>query len=72
MVAKGGSELGDHSFIKDFHFVIFNCVNMESNKLVDLCASYACISSFIWDDVVMNKIPPFINLLKEESDAFRM
>ncbi|PKU83367.1 hypothetical protein MA16_Dca023295 [Dendrobium catenatum] len=73
MVAKGGSELGDLSFIKDFHIVIFNCVNRESSKLADLCVSYACISSLIWDDVVMNKIPhSFINFLKEESDASRM
>ncbi|PKU82760.1 hypothetical protein MA16_Dca015157 [Dendrobium catenatum] len=73
MVAKGGSELGDLSFIKDFHFVIFNCVNRKSNKLADLCANYAYFNSFIWDDVTKNKIPPsFINSLKEESDAFRI
>ncbi|PKU82105.1 hypothetical protein MA16_Dca004122 [Dendrobium catenatum] len=73
MVNNGGSELGDLSFIKDFHFVVFNYVNRECNKLADLCANYACISSFIWDDLVMNKIPPsFINLLKEESNAIRM
>ncbi|PKU68421.1 hypothetical protein MA16_Dca025911 [Dendrobium catenatum] len=72
MVDKGGNELRDLSFIKDFHFVVFNCVDRECNKLADLCANYACISSFLWDDVVMKKIPPsFINLLKE-SDAIRM
>ncbi|PKU68964.1 hypothetical protein MA16_Dca002232 [Dendrobium catenatum] len=65
--------MSDLSFIKDFNFVIFNCVNRESNKLANLYANYAYFSSFIWDDVSMNKIPPpFINLLKEESPAFRL
>jgi len=54
-------------FLKDFGNVIFNCVDRNSNKLVDLCANYAICSDFIWDEISSNKVPPsFINLLKEE------
>ncbi|KAL0921319.1 hypothetical protein M5K25_008380 [Dendrobium thyrsiflorum] len=39
--------------------------------LADLCANYALFSSFIWEDVSVNKVPPyFMSLLKEESSSF--
>ncbi|PKU83103.1 hypothetical protein MA16_Dca024170 [Dendrobium catenatum] len=56
------------SFINNFNHVICNWVKRDSNKLADLCANYAILSSFDWEDITLNKIPPyFLELLKEES-----
>ncbi|PKU86824.1 hypothetical protein MA16_Dca022484 [Dendrobium catenatum] len=65
---KAGMEgMEDLSFTKNFNHVICNWVNRDSNKLVDLCANYAILSSFDWEDVSLNKISPnFLDLLKEE------
>ncbi|KAL0907753.1 hypothetical protein M5K25_022188 [Dendrobium thyrsiflorum] len=62
----------DESFtFRDFDHIIFNCIDRSCNKLADLCANYALISSFIWEDVSDNKIPPnFMSLVKEESSIF--
>ncbi|PKU62273.1 hypothetical protein MA16_Dca027414 [Dendrobium catenatum] len=66
---KDGMEgMEDLSFTKNFNNVICNWVNRDSNKLADLCANYAILSSFNWEDVTLNKIPPnFLDLLKDES-----
>ncbi|XP_020690597.1 uncharacterized protein LOC110105425 [Dendrobium catenatum] len=72
MVKKGGNDSIDLSFIKDFDFVVFKCVDRGSNKLANLCANFACFSSFIWNNVTLSDIPPsFITLLEEESDNYR-
>ncbi|KAI0492364.1 hypothetical protein KFK09_026635 [Dendrobium nobile] len=56
---------------KDYRNIIFNCIDGKYNKLADLCANYAIVTFFIWDDLVLNKIPPsFISLLKEESYGY--
>ncbi|KAH0459007.1 hypothetical protein IEQ34_011821 [Dendrobium chrysotoxum] len=58
----------DLDFPSNFKQFIFSCSKRECNKLADLCANYALISSFFWDDISSNKIPPpFLDLLKEES-----
>ncbi|KAI0499297.1 hypothetical protein KFK09_020200 [Dendrobium nobile] len=41
---------------KDYRNIIFNCIDRKCNKLADLCANYAIVSSFIWDDLVLNKV----------------
>ncbi|KAI0524596.1 hypothetical protein KFK09_003973 [Dendrobium nobile] len=73
LVNKGGNESFDISFIKRFDYVIFNCVDRGSNKLADLCANFACFSSFMCNNVSLSDIPPsFINLLEKELDACRV
>ncbi|PKU64483.1 hypothetical protein MA16_Dca008406 [Dendrobium catenatum] len=66
---KAGKEgMGDISFTNNFNHVICNWVNRDSNKLADLCTNYDILSSFDWEDVSFNKIPPnFLQMLKEES-----
>ncbi|KAL0903259.1 hypothetical protein M5K25_027621 [Dendrobium thyrsiflorum] len=43
----------------------------DCNKLADLCASYAILGSFIWEDISSLEVPPsFVKLLKEESGIY--
>ncbi|PKU60326.1 hypothetical protein MA16_Dca027501 [Dendrobium catenatum] len=65
---KGNYKEKDLGFLKDFDFVIFNCIGRETNNLGNLCANYALFSSFSWEEYYLNKVPPlFFNILKEES-----
>ncbi|KAL0921308.1 hypothetical protein M5K25_008367 [Dendrobium thyrsiflorum] len=69
--ARNHFSSADFQFLTKFNNVIFNCIGRGSNKLADLCANYAFFSSFVWEDVSIDKIPPsFIALLKEEYDVF--
>ncbi|PKU74895.1 Putative ribonuclease H protein [Dendrobium catenatum] len=73
ILKNGSNEVGDLSFFKDFNLVIFNYVGRNSNKLVDLCSNYAYFSSFIWEDLVANKVPyTFTKVMKEESVNIRL
>ncbi|PKU62415.1 hypothetical protein MA16_Dca028199 [Dendrobium catenatum] len=47
-------------FFREFNYVIFPCVDRGSNKLADWCPKYATASNFIWEELCLNKIPPFV------------
>ncbi|KAH0450152.1 hypothetical protein IEQ34_020844 [Dendrobium chrysotoxum] len=67
-LADGFKGEEDFDYFNEFKFVIFKCIDRSSNKLADMCANFALISNFVWEDLIFNKIPPsFASLLKEES-----
>ncbi|PKU83310.1 hypothetical protein MA16_Dca021013 [Dendrobium catenatum] len=61
------------AFLLNFNQVLFSFVKRECNKLADGCANLALKSSFIWEDITFEDIPPsFLLCLKEECDSLRV
>ncbi|PKU63001.1 Putative ribonuclease H protein [Dendrobium catenatum] len=60
------------TFLLNFNQVLFSFAKRECNKLVDVCANLALKSSFVWEDISFEDIPPsFLLCLKEECDSLR-
>ncbi|PKU61358.1 hypothetical protein MA16_Dca017790 [Dendrobium catenatum] len=58
------------SFLLYFNQVLFSYTKRDCKKLADVCANLALKSSFVWDDISFEDIPPsFLFCLKEECDS---